>query len=113
LLRGDLFAPVKGARYDLIVANPPYVDEKGMTSLPPECLHEPQLAFDGGRDGISVIRRILDQAGRHLKSGGGLLCEVGRCRPALERACPDTSFLWLDTEESEGEVFWLDAGQLR
>src|SRR5206468_1024618 len=44
LKRGDLFAPVKDARYDLIISNPPYVDDKGMASLPPECRHEPQLA---------------------------------------------------------------------
>lgn len=113
LLRGDLFAPLKTARYDLIIANPPYVDDKGMASLPPECRHEPQLAFDGGSDGLSVIRRILDQAGRHLNERGGLVCEVGRGRKALERAYPDTKFLWLDTEASSGEVFWLDADQLR
>jgi ribosomal protein L3 glutamine methyltransferase len=113
LRRGDLFAPIKDARYDLIIANPPYVDGEGMASLPPECRHEPPLAFDGGRDGISVVRRILDEAGRHLNRGGGLLCEVGRCRPALERAYPEMRFLWLDTEESEDEVFWLDAEQLR
>lgn len=113
LLRGDLFAPVKSARYDLIIANPPYVDDEGMAALPPECRHEPQLAFDGGRDGLAVIRRILDEAGRHLNEGGGLLCEVGRGRAALESAYPDTRFLWLETEESAGEVFWLDADQLR
>jgi ribosomal protein L3 glutamine methyltransferase len=113
LLRGDLFAPIKSARYDLIVANPPYVDDKGMASLPPECRHEPQLAFDGGSDGLSVIARILDEAGQHLNEAGGLLCEVGRGRPAIERAYPGKKFLWLDTEESSGEVFWLDASQLR
>ena len=113
LHRGDLFAPVERARYDLIVANPPYVDAKGMANLPPECRHEPELAFDGGEDGLSVVRRIIDEAGRHLKPNGGLLCEIGRCKPALERAYPGKRFLWLDTEESSGEVFWLDAGQLR
>jgi ribosomal protein L3 glutamine methyltransferase len=113
LLHGDLFAPLKSARYDLIIANPPYVDAKGMAALPPECRNEPAMAFDGGPDGIAMIRRIVDQAGRHLKKNGGLLCEVGRCRPALERAYPDKRFLWLDTEESSGEVFWLDASQLR
>ena len=112
LLRGDLFAPLKAARYDLIISNPPYVDDEGMAALPPECRHEPALAFDGGSDGLSVIRRILDEAGRHLKPGGGLLCEVGRCRPAIERAYPDLRFLWLDTEASSGEVFWLDAAEL-
>ena len=113
LLRGDLFAPIKAARYDLIVANPPYVDDQGMALLPPECRHEPQLAFDGGSDGLSVVRRILDLAGRHLNEGGGLLCEIGRGRKALERAYPKLRFLWLDTEESSGELFWLDASQLR
>jgi ribosomal protein L3 glutamine methyltransferase len=112
VLRGDLFAPVKAARYDLIVSNPPYVDDEGMASLPPECRHEPQLAFAGGSDGLSVIRRILDEAGRHLNEGGGLLCEVGRGRKVLERAYPDKRFLWLDTETSSGEVFWLGADQL-
>lgn len=113
VLRGDLFTPVKGRRYDLIVANPPYVDDEGMAALPPECRHEPVLAFDGGADGLSIIRRIIDEAPRHLKKDGGLLCEVGRGRKALERAYPRMNFLWLDTEESSGEVFWLDASQLR
>jgi ribosomal protein L3 glutamine methyltransferase len=113
ILRGDLFAPVDAARYDLIIANPPYVDDQGVAALPPECRHEPQLAFAGGSDGLSVIRRILDEAGRHLNEGGGLLCEIGRGRATLERAYPQMRFLWLDTEESSGEVFWLDADQFR
>ena len=113
LLRGDLFAPAKAARYDLIISNPPYVDDEGMAALPPECRHEPQLAFDGGIDGLAVVRRILDEAGRHLNAGGGLLCEIGRGRARIERAYPDKRFLWLDTEASEGEVFWLDGDQLR
>lgn len=112
LHRGDLFAPVKRARYDLIIANPPYVDAQGMAGLPPECRHEPPLAFDGGADGLSVVRRIVDEAGRHLTPNGGLLCEIGRCKPALERAYPGMRFLWLDTEDSSGEVFWLDASEL-
>jgi ribosomal protein L3 glutamine methyltransferase len=113
LLRGDLFAPTKAARYDLVIATPPDVDREGMAALPPECRHEPQLAFDGGRDGLSVVRRILDEAGRHLNNGGGLVCEIGRGRALIERAYPDKRFLWLDTEASSGEVFWLDADQLR
>jgi ribosomal protein L3 glutamine methyltransferase len=113
LMRGDLFVPVKNARYDLIIANPPYVDATGMAALPPECRHEPRLAFHGGNDGLSVIRRILEQAGGHLNADGGLLCEVGRGRGLIERAYPDKRFVWLDTEESSGEVFWLDARELR
>ncbi len=112
LHRGDLFGPIGGRRYDLIISNPPYVDAEGMAGLPRECRAEPKLAFDGGADGLAVVRRILDEAGRHLTAEGGLLCEIGRCRPALEAAYPRTDFLWLDTEDSEGEVFWISAADL-
>jgi ribosomal protein L3 glutamine methyltransferase len=112
LHRGDLFGPIGARRYDLIISNPPYVDAEGMAGLPRECRAEPKLAFDGGADGITVIRRILNEAGRHLTPEGGLLCEIGRCRPALEAAFPQTDFLWLDTEDSQGEVFWIAAADL-
>ena len=112
LHHGDLFAPLGGTRYDLIIANPPYVDAAGMAALPPECRHEPPLALDGGGDGIAIVRQIIDNAGQHLARHAGLLCEIGRNRPVLEEAYPDTSFLWLGTEETRDEVFWLDAVQL-
>jgi ribosomal protein L3 glutamine methyltransferase len=112
LHRGDLFKPLGGKRYDLILANPPYVDAQGMAELPRECRAEPKLAFDGGADGLDIVRRILAEARRHLTPRGGLLCEIGRCRPALESAYPQTDFLWLDTDESDAEVFWIDAAGL-
>jgi ribosomal protein L3 glutamine methyltransferase len=112
LHRGDLFKPLGGQRYDLIISNPPYVDAQGMAELPRECRAEPKLAFDGGGDGLAIVRRILDQAGQHLTPQGGLLCEIGRCRPALETAYPRTGFLWLDSADSEGEVFWIGAAGL-
>ena len=107
LLEGDLFAPVAGERYDLILANPPYVDARAMARLPTEYRHEPALALAGGADGLAIIRRILAEAPAHLTEHGGLLCEVGRGKPRLEAAFP-LPFLWLDTETSRGEVFWLD-----
>src|SRR5215831_9403673 len=112
LHRGDLFGPIGDARYDLIVSNPPYVDAPGMAALPLECRHEPALALDGGRDGIAVVRRIIENAGRHLTADAGLLCEVGRDRAILEKTYPQMRFLWLDTEDSSGEVFWLEAAQV-
>jgi ribosomal protein L3 glutamine methyltransferase len=112
LHRGDLFKPLGGKRYDLILANPPYVDAQGMAELPRECRAEPKLAFDGGADGLDIVRRILAEAGPHLTPQGGLLCEIGRCRPALEAAYPQTDFLWLDTEASDAEVFWIGAASL-
>jgi ribosomal protein L3 glutamine methyltransferase len=112
LHRGDLFEPLGDTRYDLIISNPPYVDAEGMAGLPRECRAEPKLAFDGGTDGIDIVRRILDEAVTHLTPQGGLLCEVGRCRPQLEAAYPQLPLLWLDTEDSEGEVFWIAAADL-
>ena len=112
LHRGDLFAPLGGRRYDLIISNPPYVDAEGMASLPAECRAEPKIAFDGGADGLDIVRRILAQAKAHLAPQGGLLCEIGRGRDNLEAAFPQLPLLWLDTEDSEGEVFWIAASDL-
>jgi ribosomal protein L3 glutamine methyltransferase len=112
LHRGDLFKPLGGDRYDLIISNPPYVDAEGMAALPRECRFEPKLAFDGGADGLDIVRRILNEAGKHLTPQGGLLCEIGRGRELLEAAFPQLPLLWLDTEESDGEVFWIGAADL-
>jgi ribosomal protein L3 glutamine methyltransferase len=112
LLRGDLYAPLGEERYDLILTNPPYVDAAGMAGLPPECRHEPRIALAAGADGLRVIRRIIAAAPRHLTERGGMMCEVGRGRAAVEGAYPDQRFLWLDTEESSGEVFWIDRQSL-
>ena len=112
LHRGDLFGPIGEARYDLIISNPPYVDAEGMAKLPRECRAEPKLALDGGADGLDVVRRILKEARRHLTSQGGLLCEIGRGRELLEAAFPQLPLMWLDTEDSEGEVFWVGAADL-
>ena len=107
LHRGDLFAPLAGKRYDLILSNPPYVDGRGMAKLPPEYRHEPRLALAAGDDGLKLVHRILAEAPRHLAKDGNLLCEIGRGRRPLEAAYPRLPFLWLDTEQSEGEVFWI------
>ncbi|HEV7876924.1 50S ribosomal protein L3 N(5)-glutamine methyltransferase [Bradyrhizobium sp.] len=112
LHEGDLFKPLGGKRYDLIISNPPYVDAEGMAGLPRECRFEPKLAFDGGADGLDIVRRILTEAGRHLTPQGGLLCEIGRGRELLEAEFPQLPLLWLDTQESEGEVFWIGAKDL-
>jgi ribosomal protein L3 glutamine methyltransferase len=110
--RGDLFAPLAGKRYDLILTNPPYVDRRGMDRLPPEFRHEPRLALAAGDDGLDLVRRILAEAPRHLTAGGALLCELGRGRRPLEKAYPHLPFLWRDTELSEGEVFWIARNDL-
>ncbi len=108
LHRGDLFKPLKGKRYDLILSNPPYVDAAGMKALPAEYRHEPRMALAAGDDGLEIVHRILAEAPKHLAPKGALLCEIGRGKPNIEAAYPKQPFLWLDTEQSEGEVFWLN-----
>ncbi len=112
LHRGDLFRPLQGQRYDLIISNPPYVDAGGMAMLPPEFRHEPRMALAAGEDGLDLVHRILVDAPKHLTKSGGLVCEIGRGRAPLEAAYPKLPFLWLDTELSEGEVFWLSRSDL-
>ena len=110
LRQGDLFAPLKGERYDLILTNPPYVDAEALAAFPPEYAAEPRLAHAGGADGLDIVRRILSEAPDHLTPDGRLVCEIGRGQDRLVRAYPDLPFVWLDTEESAGEVFLLRAG---
>jgi ribosomal protein L3 glutamine methyltransferase len=112
LYQGDLFAPLGGKRYDLILANPPYVDAESLAAFPPEYSAEPRLAHEGGRDGLDIVRRILAEAGAHLTQEGALVCEVGRARAQLEAEFPELPLIWLDTEESEGEVFFVRAADL-
>jgi ribosomal protein L3 glutamine methyltransferase len=112
LLAGDLFAPVRGQTYDLILTNPPYVDRETMAMLPAEFRHEPEMALAAGEDGLVIVRRILAGAAAHLAPAGGLLCEIGLGRAAIEEAFPELPFLWLDTEASEAEVFWLARADL-
>ena len=107
LVQGDLFKPLESRRYDLILANPPYVAAAEMAAFPPEYAREPAMAHAGGHDGLDIVRRILAAAPHHLNDAGGLLCEIGTGRDILEAEFPALDFLWLDTEESEGEVFWL------
>ncbi len=113
LYQGDLFAPLPARRYDLVITNPPYVDAEAVAGLPAEYRHEPMLAFAGGPDGLDIVRRILAEAPPRLAPAGGMVCEIGTGREILEEEYPHLPFLWLDTEDSEGEVFWLSARDFR
>lgn len=112
LFEGDLFAPLQGRSYDLIITNPPYVDHEALSGYPPEYRSEPVMAHDGGTDGLDLVRRILDEAGAHLNPGGGLICEIGSGREILEDEYPHLDFLWLETENSQDAVFYLSAEAL-
>ena len=107
LHQGDLFAPIKSKRYDLILANPPYVAKAETEAFPPEYKAEPLMAHVSGVDGLDFTRRILNEAPKHLNKGGVLICEIGTGRAIIEAEFPALELLWLDTEESQGEMFLL------
>lgn len=112
LHQGDLFVPLAGRTYDLIVSNPPYVDAPSVAALPPEYLHEPKLALGSGVDGLDTTRVILNEAARHLNPGGLLAMEIGHNRHALEAAYPELAFSWPEIEGGEDTVFLLSREQL-
>jgi ribosomal protein L3 glutamine methyltransferase len=112
LLQGDVFGPVGGRRYDIIVANPPYVSDDEMAALPREYLSEPDLALRAGSDGLDVVRRILAGAAQHLEPHGVLFVEVGDSDERLQLAFPRVPFLWLEFEHGGGGVFALTRREL-
>ncbi len=113
LFQGDLFGPLKGRTYDLIITNPPYVDHASMAGFPAEHQAEPAMAHDGGEDGLDLVRQILDQAGDYLNPEGGMICEIGSGREILEEEYPHLEFLWLETAESQDAVFFISADALK
>jgi release factor glutamine methyltransferase len=77
LKAGNLFAPVTGQAFDVIVSNPPYIPAATVATLAPEVQREPQQALSGGEDGLDFYRQILSQAARFLRPAGLLVFEVG------------------------------------
>jgi len=112
LVQSDLFDGLIGTRYQLIVSNPPYVDEATMRILPQEFQHEPVQALAGGKDGLDLVRRILAQARKQLSPNGILVVEVGNGRQAVENAFPDLQPTWLETRAGGDQVFLVERDRL-
>lgn len=108
LIESDLFDALDGKRYDLIISNPPYVNEAAMRSLPAEYRHEPQLALAGGADGMDLVRRILKRARSKLHRGGVLIVEIGHNRAAIGAAFPELELTWLATSAGDDSVFLIE-----
>ncbi|GMV00974.1 MAG: 50S ribosomal protein L3 N(5)-glutamine methyltransferase [Burkholderiaceae bacterium] len=112
LLCGDLFAPLRSRRFDLVLCNPPYVNETSMQALPPEFRAEPRAALAGGRDGMAIVRRIIGDAPRHLADDGLLLLEIGHEAAHFEAAFPALEFHYLPVAAGERTLVLVEAGQL-
>jgi len=111
-IQSDAFSQLTGKRYDLIISNPPYVDAESVAALPPEYLHEPEIALGSGEDGLDFTHIILREAKKHLTPNGLLIVEIGHNREVLEAAYPTLPFTWLDTTAGDEYVFLLNAADL-
>lgn len=112
LLQSDLFQALPACRYDLIVANPPYVASATLQGLPREYRAEPGLGLVSGSDGLDAVLSILAEAPRYLAPDGILVCEVGESEQRLARALPGVPFLWLEFERGGSGVFVLNRSEL-
>jgi ribosomal protein L3 glutamine methyltransferase len=112
LIKSDLYQGLGNQTYDLIIANPPYVDAADMRMLPAEYRHEPGIGLAAGDDGLLVIRRIISESKQHLTKHGLLIVEVGNSQEAVEKAFPDIPFTWLEFERGGEGVFLLTADNL-
>lgn len=87
LIRSDLFEKVD-VRFDLIVANLPYIPSSEIPKLSIEVRRDPHNALDGGADGLEIIDRLLAEVGSHLNPGGWLALEIGQDQaPTVAERC--------------------------
>ena len=112
LHQSDLYTIVPNKKYQLIISNPPYVNSASMGKLPPEYLHEPQIALGGGTDGMDLVRTIIAGAKERLTPDGILMVEIGNERAYAEAAFPELEFTWVSTSAGDDMVFLLTADQL-
>ena len=76
-VESDLFKQLPKDKYDIIVSNPPYIKKEIIKSLEKEVQKEPQIALDGGYDGLDFYRKIISKADEYLKFNGYICFEIG------------------------------------
>jgi len=105
LHQGDGLAAVpRDRRYDVILCNPPYVNEASMQALPAEYNAEPRMALAGGDDGMDFIRTLLAGAAAHMTPEAVLVLEIGNERAFFEAAFPNLEVVWLPTQLHDDAV---------
>ena len=111
LIESDFFSNLPEYQYsnsyDLIISNPPYVDQEDISNMPPEFHHEPILGLASGKDGLESVKILLRESCKYLRDNGLLIVEVGNSRQALEEFYPTLPFIWIDFMLGGEGVFLL------
>lgn len=113
LYESDLFERIPAQKFDLIVANPPYVDSVEMAVLTDEFKAEPEMGLAAGKDGLQCVDRILLQAQDYLSEKGLLVVEVGHSQPAMMEKYDYLPLSWIEFEHGGSGVFCITAKQLK
>jgi ribosomal protein L3 glutamine methyltransferase len=113
VIQSNLFESLADDSYDLILSNPPYVNEADLATMPAEFHHEPKGALGSGQDGLDLTRRLLSSAGSFLRDSGLLIVEVGHSWATLEEVYPRVPFTWIEFEHGGEGVFALTAQDLQ
>jgi ribosomal protein L3 glutamine methyltransferase len=112
LIQSDCFDTLSEKKYDLIIANPPYVGHDEILDLPEEYKHEPQMALEAEDNGMALVEKILKQAVDYLSDDGILIMEVGNSEPLVDERFPDLALTWLDFEYGGQGVFLVSSKDL-
>jgi len=112
VIEGDLFGNID-SRYDLIIANPPYVSLQEYDELPAEFTCEPSLGLISTDAGLQIPLKILRDSVDYLSDDGLLVLEVGYSHPQLSERLKQVPLLWLEFDRGGEGVLALTASQLQ
>jgi ribosomal protein L3 glutamine methyltransferase len=112
VIQSDLFDDVD-SRYDLIIANPPYVSVQEYEWLPAEFINEPSLGLINADNGLQIPLKILQDSVDYLSADGLLVMEVGYSQPQLSERLRQVPLLWLEFAQGGEGVLALTARQLQ
>lgn len=111
-IQSDVYQELAGQKYDLIVANPPYVDAQDMADLPQEYQHEPEHALASGADGLDLTMQIMNDAVAHLCDDGWLFVEVGNSEVNFAERFNELQVMWCELKQGGSGIFAISKAQL-
>lgn len=97
----DITKGLPNEKFDMIVSNPPYIKSEDICALSEEVKKEPMLALDGGKDGLDIVRFLINDGLGYLKDDGKMLIEFGYDQGAILEAL-------LKEKQKNGEISFYE-----